>query len=101
MNPGDKDIELQQSSDSAFTSASVRYFGRDTGSVLTGLAEGSHFFRIRAVESQEWSQPIEIRVEFLAQSRLYLLLGLGGVVVIATISTIIAGHFMTREEQGG
>ncbi len=78
----------------------VRYSGGDEGSVLTGLAEGTHYFRIRAVDAEglpgAWSQPLEARVVFMDRHHLGRFLGLGGLVVILTVGTILHGHFRAR-----
>ncbi len=91
-------IELQQSPDSEFGEPVTRYQGTDTGSVITGLAEGVHYFRIRETSSERWSQALAMRVEFFPRAKLWTILSLGAAVVLATIATIIAGHFKTRKE---
>lgn len=91
-------IELQQSSTADFLEPVVRYRGTDPGSVITGLPEGVHHFRIRDAASGEWSPPLAVTVEFFPQAKLWTILGIGAVVVLVTIATIIAGHFKTRKE---
>jgi len=95
------EIELQQASESDFGDASTRYQGTDPGSVITGLAEGVHYFRIRETSSEDWSQALEIRVEFFPQAKLWVLLSLGAAVVLATTATIMTGYFKTRKEGAG
>lgn len=89
------EVELQQAGEANFAEPVVRYRGGDPGSVLTGLPEGLHYFRIRNLSAEtegEWSAPLEIRVEFVPRRQLFLLLGLGALVVGSTIVTIVAGH---------
>ncbi|MEM0968321.1 MAG: hypothetical protein AAGJ31_03135 [Verrucomicrobiota bacterium] len=85
------EVILQQSSLQSFEEASVRYEGTDGASVLTGLAEGSHYFRL-GTGSGEWSPPLEVRIEFFPRGQLTLLLSLGGVVVLATVGAIVGGY---------
>lgn len=91
-------IELQQSSDPSFREPVVRYCGVDPGSVVTGLPQGVHHFRIGDAATDEWSPPLTITVRFFPESRLWTILSIGAAVVLATVSTIITGHFKTRKE---
>lgn len=95
-----REVELQQSSTENFTDPLERYRGGDAGSVVTGLAEGEHYFRVRAVNANgvasAWSEPVQVEVTFMDRSRLFLLLSLGGLVVAMTICTIIAGYVSHR-----
>lgn len=98
----DGTIELQQASEPAFQHPLSRYTGSDPGSVITGLPEGQHYFRLRQVNtpapSGPWSAPLEVRVEFMDRGHLILLLSLGAIVVLLTVGTIITGHYRTRRE---
>lgn len=95
-------VELEQSPDTDFTSSTIRYEGADPGSVITGLPEGTHFFRIRAIETADrpgpWSDPLKVTVTFMDRGALLLLLSLGGSVVVLTVGAILAGHVRTRGE---
>lgn len=78
----------------------LRYSGPDQASVRTGLAEGTHFFRVRAVDNEgnpgQWSE-IEVRVEYMDAGRVRILLITGGIVVLSTISAIVFGHLNHRK----
>ena len=93
-------VELQQAPSSSFTEPVTRHTGSEEGSVLTGLAEGSHFFRLRTLDPTgrpgPWSEALEVRVVFMNRGQLSLLLVLGGVVVVMTIGAILSGHLRTR-----
>ncbi|MGD7651945.1 MAG: hypothetical protein ACQCXQ_01935, partial [Verrucomicrobiales bacterium] len=65
-------IELEQSAEETFEDPVLRYRGADSGSVITGLAEGVHYFRVRGVSSGDWSEPLAVRVEFIDESKLWL-----------------------------
>jgi hypothetical protein len=93
-------VDLQQSRTPSFTAPITRYTGSDPGSVLTGLSEGDHFFRLRLHPASgppgPWSEPLTVRVSFMDRGRLTLLLTLGGTVVALTVGAILTGHFRTR-----
>jgi len=95
------EVEVQQAGGVEFTAPVLRYRGTDAGTVLTGLAEGSHYFRIREMGPPDgpWSAPLRVSVEFFPRRRLFLFLGLGAAVVLATIGTIVGGYFQTRRRE--
>jgi len=96
-----REVEVQQSGAVDFSDAVQRYQGGDAGTVLTGLAEGSHYFRIRELGTSDgsWSAPLEVTVEFFPRGRLFVFLGLGGVVVLATVGSIVGGYFQMRRRE--
>ncbi len=91
-------FELQESSAAAFSEAEtrLRYRGPDRGSVVSGMREGSHYFRVRAVEADGtvggWSEPVHVEARYISREKVVWLLSLGGVVFVATLTTLIAGH---------
>lgn len=93
------EVTLEQASSEDFEEALVRYVGLDEGSVITGLPEGVHYFRVRGTGEKEWSKPLVVTVEFFDRGKLFLILGIGAVVVLATIGTIVSGHFNTKDEE--
>ncbi|MBK1831378.1 hypothetical protein JIN77_11615 [Verrucomicrobiaceae bacterium R5-34] len=99
--PTDTVVVLEQSANADFTSPIERYRGTDAGSVITGLAEGVHFFRLRAVDGADdtWSEPLRVEVAFYPESKLFVLLGIGAVVVSLTIGTILYGAIRTQNEE--
>ena len=93
--PETLEVELQQSPTPDFTEVTTRYRGTDPASVITGLPEGVHYFRIADTGTSEWSAPVAMRVEFFPRWKLWLILSSGAAVVLATIFTIVACHFRT------
>ncbi|MDX1679091.1 MAG: hypothetical protein R3242_00035 [Akkermansiaceae bacterium] len=73
-----------------------RYEGMDQSSVVTGLAEGTHRFRVRIQdvdgEPGPWSEVLVAEVKYMPRSQIRLLLILGGLVVLITVSAIAHGH---------
>lgn len=96
-------FELQQSSDPAFPDVETRtrYQGPDPGSVISGLPEGRHHFRVRPIPAEgtpaDWSAPVEVRVEYMPTKWVVTLLIFGALVFIATLTAIITGHLRTRQ----
>ncbi len=95
-------VELQQSDRADFADFSIRYLGRDAGSVITGLPEGAHYFRLRALnelgEGSAWSEPLQVNVQFMDRGHLFGLLSLGGAVVLLTIGAIVTGFLRHRDD---
>jgi len=98
-NPDEIETVLEQGLDAEFTSPVARYTGRDVSSVLSGLAEGDHYFRIGVKDGGKWSAPVKVKVEFFPRDRLVLLLVLGGVVVLSTIGAILVGYAKTKNRK--
>ena len=70
--------------------------------MLTGLAEGDYYFRIRDVGSGDpnlWSNVVHVQVAFMERSKVVLLLVTGAVVVLFTASAILFGQKRTRLAQ--
>lgn len=90
-------VEVQQSPSPSFANPVSRYSGAETGSVLTGLAEGAYFFRIREVDSKglsgPWSEPFEVQVAFMERGKVVWLLVSGGIIVLVTAGAVFLGHF--------
>tara|TARA_R110002096_G_scaffold4501_29_gene21249 strand:+ start:1842 stop:2240 length:399 start_codon:yes stop_codon:yes gene_type:complete len=100
--PEASEVVIQQAPTAGFSAPVVRYQGRDSASVLTGLPEGSHFFRVGEISgeaSPAWSPPLEIRVVFTSRTQLFTLLALGSIVVGATFAAIFLGHFNANRRE--
>ncbi len=85
-------FELQQATQADFSNAQTRYEGPDRGSVITGLGEGSYFFRVRSADSQDWSEPVELTVQYMNMALVWTLMGVGLFVFVATVVAILRGH---------
>lgn len=98
---GRPEFVLEQSRRANFRASVVRYRGVDTASFLSGLDEGSHFFRVRmAATPGGWSEPLHVVVNYPPLSRVWLLMGVGAVCLAALVATILGGHFrMSRGAQ--
>ncbi len=94
-------FELEESG--ASQDFSPRYQGPDPASIRSGLAAGVHRFRVRGIDSEgeagPWSEDLAVEVTYMEAGRLRLLLILGGTVVLATIGTILHGHFSHKKRE--
>lgn len=93
----ERSIVLEHARSKEFTKPWVRYRGDDQSSVLTGLAEGEHFFRIKEEgEDTSWSRVLPVQVEFVDLTLMYFLLAVGGAVSLLTVGAIIHGSRKTK-----
>ncbi|MDF1826429.1 MAG: hypothetical protein P1U68_17425 [Verrucomicrobiales bacterium] len=97
-NPEKVEVSLEQSGDESFQPYVVRYVGLDNSSVLSGLAEGKHYFRVGPKGAETRSDVVGVEVKFFRRDHLLWLLGAGGIVVCLTIGTIIGGTMQHRKE---
>ena len=88
-------FELQKASNPAFGEAKTVYVGPDRASFLSGLPDGEYHFRVRTKLSgrvSDWSAPVVVRVQHQSLDLAFTLLGLGAIVVIATIGVVVLGN---------
>ncbi len=90
-------FELQQGGDESFSDAVVRFRGTDVESYVSGLPEGSHYFRVRQADG-EWSVPMEVTVTFIDRHHLFFLLAIGFAVASSTAGAIIFGYLKHRHD---
>jgi hypothetical protein len=83
-------FELQQSQDPNFTTEKTIYLGPDRASFVSGLSEGSHFFRVRS-EGGPWSETLEVRAKHQSIKLAYWLMLIGSIVFLATCAVVISG----------
>jgi hypothetical protein len=90
--------ELQAARTPRFRRATVIYHGRDTARVMSGLADGKYYYRVRASEAASaWSEPVAVTVEHHPQSRAMAFFGAGLIVFVATAALIVSGARRTRK----
>jgi hypothetical protein len=74
--------------------------GKASKTVISGMAEGEHVFRLRTISDDghsEWSQPVTVTSKYPETWLVNTLLILGGIVVLATIGGIVHGFLTTRD----
>lgn len=94
------EFELQQSANEDFTEPKIRYHGMQRSSILTGLPEGDHFFRLRVKDADTWSAPLKLEVRFISRGQMFGLLAVGFLVTALTVGAILAGYNKERKEGG-
>ena len=88
--------QIEQAASEFFENGKVRYEGPDTSTFISGLASGTVFYRVRAMEPSggngPWSEALQVNVKYVSQKMVYSLMAIGFAVLIATIGVILIGH---------
>ncbi|MEM9446111.1 MAG: hypothetical protein AAGA18_12260 [Verrucomicrobiota bacterium] len=89
---------IEQSSNPDFSNAIVIYEGAANRTFISGLKEGSTYFRIKQqIARNQWSKPLTVQVNYPIRSKVTLLLTIGTIGLVATILAIIQGHLKARQ----
>lgn len=99
----DWEFQVQRDTDAGFPNPRNVYLGADNTSFISGMDEQTHFFRVRTVSPDgeyysDWSPSLGLAVNYPSQTRAFALFGVGALVTIITIATILIGAARTREE---
>lgn len=97
--------ELEKSTKPTFKIPSQIYMGYDKGTFISGLPEGTHYFRVRAVKDKTeiltgWSKPIQVDVEYQSKTLTISLMISGGVIFLAIVLVVLVGNHLKRKEEG-
>lgn len=94
------DIEMDRGE--SFSNPSRIYRGRDGARVMSGMSDGTYYFRGRVWLQGEpvtaWSEPVRVEVAHHSLGRALTLFLLGALVFGATVAVIVIGQRRTREE---
>ena len=82
--------ELQQSDTDDFADPKIVYRGPDRASFISGLRDGTYYYRVRAHDSG-WSDIITINVRHQSLKLAFALFGIGGVVFLLTVFVVVHG----------
>ncbi len=90
-------FEVQESPSESFESTRIVYAGPDRATTLSGKSDGAYYYRVRALSTDDapassWSPAYHVEVAHHALPRALLFLGLGAVVFLTTLVTILRGH---------
>ena len=88
-SPG-AEVELQRSSSSDFNEVMVIYNGVDRASYISGLENGTYYFRVRELGGK-WSQTLVLEVQHQSLTLAFTLFGLGGFVFLLTVLVVVKG----------
>jgi hypothetical protein len=97
--PPEFHFELEAGRDREFTASRLIYRGRDTATLVSGLLEGTHWYRVRVgggEDSRPWSEPLRLEVHYIDRGRVWLLMGAGTLGFLATAGALLAGHRRVR-----
>ncbi len=88
---------LEHAREAAFTAPLIRYAGPDRASLVTGLVEGEHHFRVgrlpdAAATELIWSNPVRVDVEYVDARLVVALMSVGCLLFFATVGAVLIGH---------
>lgn len=84
-------VELQEADNPDFSNARTLYRGHDTASLISGKTDGDWYYRLRAQDQAQWSEPVKVIVAHHDLNQAFGFLGLGLVVFLATLALIVHG----------
>ncbi len=87
-------VELQQAENENFTDAATVYRGADNATFISGLENGTYYYRIRRVDGA-WSAPVALLVNHHSLQLAFILFSLGAVVFGLTVFIVMKGAFST------
>lgn len=97
------DFELQEATTKEFTDAHTYYHGPDLATYISGLPEGTYYYRVRLHaedgSTSEWSKPIMVEVEHHSLSLAWFLFAVGGIVFALTVAVVVGGTRKNRVEE--
>lgn len=93
QDQGGGSYELQQSASHRFDKAVTLYRGPDRATVISGLANGDYFYRVRDLGGNPggWSETVKVTVAHHPLSRALLFFGLGAIMFLITVTVLIRG----------
>lgn len=99
------DYELEQSTDPDFGEAAIIYQGKDLATFLSGLENGTYYYRVRVSgqtgAESPWSEPLQIRVEHHSLQLAFFLFGLGALVFLLTVAIVVHGNRQAKKTPEG
>ncbi|SET03719.1 hypothetical protein SAMN05216326_1109 [Nitrosomonas marina] len=86
-------VELQQAAQSSFDNPITLYEGKNSSLMLSGLADGTYYYRIRAHQKQPgtWSDTVRLDVAHYSLARVWLLFVAGALVFLSVAWVIVRG----------
>lgn len=89
-----RDYELQESTSANFAKTDTRYAGPDRASFISGLPDGTYYYRVRqrADESDAWSawsNPKQVVVKYHSDEKAAALFAMGLVVFVITAGFLL------------
>ncbi len=98
------DFVLEEATSPDFVDARTYYHGPDLATYISGLPEGTYYYRVRLQNSaggtSEWSRPIVVEVEHQSLSLAWFLFAVGGLVFALTVFVVVSGTRNDRNAHG-
>jgi len=94
----DQHIILQRATHADFSDARQIYRGSDTASTVTGMTDGTWYFRAR-LDDGAWSEPLAVKVQHHPLGRAFGFFSVGAIVFIGTVWLIVGGSRRQRSRQ--
>jgi hypothetical protein len=86
-----RSVELQESRDPEFTSATAIYRGPDAARVISGKPDGILYYRVRDTDDGTFSNVVRVTVRHHSLERAFSFFSLGAIVFLATLLLIATG----------
>lgn len=92
-----KDFQLQESGDAAFSNPTTLYTGADLASFISGLANGTYYYRLRFVADPAgtplsgWSDTLTLTVQHHSLRLAEFLFAVGALVFLTTVFVLFKG----------
>ena len=95
QTPAAAPVTLQQGTSPAFREARLLYRGSDSGTTVTGLPNGTYYFRIGADPDGSgairWAEPVRLEVSHHSLQRAFAFFALGLAVFLGTLGLVVFG----------
>lgn len=86
-----QEFELQQSNSSDFHNFSSVYKGSDLATFISGLEDGTYYYRVFHPPTEAYSKSLSIEVKHHPLSLAFTMLSIGALVFISTLIVLIKG----------
>ncbi|MDX1811971.1 MAG: hypothetical protein R3240_08495 [Gammaproteobacteria bacterium] len=90
--PDHEPVILEEAHSNKFLQTREIYRGNDTSTAISGKTNGDYYYRIKTVDSPQWSNSINVRVEHHSLGKAFLFFAFGFIVFAATCVVIIRNH---------
>lgn len=87
-------VELQQAENENFAAAKTIYRGPDQATFISGLENGTYYYRIRRAGGA-WSDPVALTVQHHSLQLAFVLFSLGAIVFALTVFIVVKGALQT------
>jgi hypothetical protein len=97
MTVAHAEVELQQAKREDFSDATIIYHGPDNATFISGLEDGTYYYRIRKVDGT-WSDFIRVKVKHHSLSLAISLFAAGSIVFLLTVWVVVNGALTATTE---